>query len=253
MIKKEIEKQAQPPVASEEKKHDQEVEKESKAVEVDSAAAAVVPEGKKQDQEVVKESKTVEADNAAAHVVVEEKKQVHKRSKDTKVVEVKNNTSFLERGDTAEIKEVLVSVNRTTKVVKGGRRFSFAAVVVAGDGQGRVGHGLGKANEILDARSKAAQSAKKTMIKVPLKDNRTIFHDIEGKFGAGHVILRSAKVGTGIIAGGPMRSIFEMLGVHDIVAKSKGSSNVHNIIGATFDALKNLHTPDYIRRKRMVA
>ena len=156
------------------------------------------------------------------------------------------------QSDVSEIKEVLVSVNRTTKVVKGGRRFSFAAVVVVGDGQGRVGYALGKANEILDARGKASQSAKKNMIKVQLKDNRTIFHDIVGKFCSGHVILRSAKVGTGIIAGGPMRSIFEMLGVHDIVAKSIGSSNVHNIIGATFDALKNLCAPDYIRKKRTV-
>ncbi|MEM6338438.1 MAG: 30S ribosomal protein S5 [Pseudomonadota bacterium] len=152
--------------------------------------------------------------------------------------------------DLSEIKEVLVSVNRTTKVVKGGRRFSFAAVVVAGDGQGKVGYGLGKANEILDARAKAAQSAKKNMIKVKLKDDRTIFHDIVGKFCSGHVLLRSAKVGTGVIAGGPMRSVFEMLGVHDIVAKSLGSSNVHNIIGATFDALKKLCTPEYIRQKR---
>ena len=160
------------------------------------------------------------------------------------------NSGASNQGDISEIKEVLVSVNRTTKVVKGGRRFSFAAVVVVGDGQGRVGYGLGKANEILDARGKASQVAKKNMVRVQLKDNRTIFHDIIGKFHSGHIILRSAKVGTGIIAGGPMRSIFEMLGVHDIVAKSRGSSNVHNIIGATFDALRNLCVPDYIRKKK---
>jgi small subunit ribosomal protein S5 len=157
-----------------------------------------------------------------------------------------------QQGEFAEIKEVLISVNRTTKVVKGGRRFSFAAVVIVGDGQGRVGYGLGKAKEILDARGKASQAAKKNMIKVQLKDNRTVFHDVTGKYGSGHVILRSAKVGTGIIAGGPMRAVFEMLGAHDIVAKSIGSSNVHNIVGATFDALKNLCSPAYIRNKRAV-
>jgi small subunit ribosomal protein S5 len=150
----------------------------------------------------------------------------------------------------AEIKEALVSVNRTTKVVKGGRRFSFAAVVVVGDGHGRVGYGLGKAKEILEARGKAAQAAKKNMINVPLKDGRTVFHDATGKFGSGHIVLRSAKLGTGVIAGGPMRPVFQMLGVSDIVAKSIGSSNVHNIIGATFDALKSLCSPNYIRGKR---
>ena len=117
---------------------------------------------------------------------------------------------------------------------------------MVGNGQGKVGYGLGKANEILDARSKAAQAAKRNMIEVKLKDQRTIFHDIVGRFCSGHVLLRSARVGTGVIAGGPMRSVFEMLGVHDIVAKSLGSSNVHNIIGATFDALQKLCTPEYI-------
>jgi small subunit ribosomal protein S5 len=156
-----------------------------------------------------------------------------------------NDLAPIPGNDFAEMKEVLVSVNRTTKVVKGGRRFSFAAVVVVGDGQGRVGYGLGKAKEILEART-----AKKSMIKVPLKDGRTVFHDIVGRFGSGHVILRSAKVGTGVIAGGPMRPVFEMLGINDIVAKSMGSSNVHNIVGATFDALRNLRSPEYVRNKR---
>jgi small subunit ribosomal protein S5 len=161
-----------------------------------------------------------------------------------------NEFAPISGNDFAEIKEALVSVNRTTKVVKGGRRFSFAAVVVVGDGRGRVGYGLGKAKEILEARGKAAQAAKKNMINVPLKDGRTVFHDAVGKFGSGHIVLRSAKVGTGVIAGGPMRSVFQMLGVSDVVAKSIGSSNVHNIIGATFDALKNLCSPNYIRSKR---
>jgi small subunit ribosomal protein S5 len=149
-----------------------------------------------------------------------------------------------------EIKEVLVHVNRTTKVVKGGRKFGFAAVMVAGNGRGKVGEGLGKAKEVTEARTKASQDAKKRMISVPLKDNRTIHHDVVGHVGAGRVILRKAKPGTGIIAGGPMRAIFESLGVHDIVAKSLGSSNVHNIIAATFDALKKLSTPNKIAKKR---
>jgi len=149
-----------------------------------------------------------------------------------------------------EIKEVLVHVFRTTKVVKGGRKFGFAAVMVAGNGRGKVGEGLGKAKEVTEARTKASQDAKKRMISVPLKDNRTIHHDVVGHVGAGRVILRKAKPGTGIIAGGPMRAIFESLGVHDIVAKSLGSSNVHNIIAATFDALKKLSTPNKIAKKR---
>jgi len=149
-----------------------------------------------------------------------------------------------------DIKEVLVHVNRVTKVVKGGRRFGFAAVVVAGDGKGRVGEGLGKAKEVTEARTKASQDAKKRMIKVHLKEGRTIPHDVMGHSGAGRVILRSARPGTGIIAGGPMRAIFESLGVHDIVAKSLGSSNVHNIIAATFDALKKLDSPTRIAKRR---
>lgn len=149
-----------------------------------------------------------------------------------------------------EIKEVLVSVNRTTKVVKGGRRFGFATIIVAGDGKGKVGVGLGKAKEVTEARSKASQEARKKMVKVPLKENRTIHHDIEGHFGAGRVKLRTAKPGTGIIAGGPMRAIFETLGVQDIVAKSLGSSNPHNMIAATFDAFKKLTTPRAVAYKR---
>jgi len=153
-------------------------------------------------------------------------------------------------GGSGEIKEVLVSVNRTTKVVKGGRRFGFAAIIIAGDGKGRVGSGLGKAREVAEARTKASQDARKKMMKVALKDNRTIHHDVEGNYGAGKVLLRKAKPGTGIIAGGPMRAIFETLGVHDIVAKSIGSSNPHNMIAATFDAFRKLHTPSHIANKR---
>lgn len=149
-----------------------------------------------------------------------------------------------------EHKEFLVAVRRVTKVVKGGRKFSFSAVVIVGDGKGRVGYGLGKAKEVAEARAKATQAAKKAMLRVFLKENRTIHHDIVGRFGAGKVILRSAKAGTGIIAGGPMRSIFSALGVNDIVTKSLGSSNVHNMIGATFDALNRLSSSKAIAERR---
>lgn len=149
-----------------------------------------------------------------------------------------------------EISTTLVGVSRVTKVVKGGRKFSFAACVVAGNGSGSVGYGHGKAKEVTEARVKATQAAKKAMIKVPLFQGRTIHHDIEGRSGAAKVILRKAKPGTGIIAGGPMRAIFESIGVHDIVAKSLGSSNVYSMIAATFDALSNLSSPKAIAERR---
>jgi len=150
----------------------------------------------------------------------------------------------------SEYKEVLASVGRVAKVVKGGRRFSFSVVMIVGDGKGRVGYGLGKAREVTEARAKATQEAKKSVIKVPLKEGRTLFHDVVGHSGAGKVLLRTAKPGTGVIAGGPMRAVFEVLGVHDIVAKSLGSSNVHNMLSATFDALERLTTPRNIAEKR---
>jgi small subunit ribosomal protein S5 len=174
-------------------------------------------------------------------------------STDSKMPRTDNTAaSPKERGGGADIKEVLISVNRTTKVMKGGRRFGFAAVVIAGDGEGRVGYGLGKAKEIVQARGKASQVARRSMVSVPLKEGRTIFHDVIGHFSSGKVVLRSASVGTGIIAGGPMRAVFELLGIHDIVAKSIGSSNVHNVVAATFEALKNLNSPEYIARKKAV-
>ena len=150
----------------------------------------------------------------------------------------------------SEYKEMLVSVKRVAKVVKGGRRFGFSVVIVSGNGKGLVGYGLGKAKEVMEAKTKASQAAKRNMIKVPLKENRTIHHDILGQSGAGKVLLRSAPAGTGIIAGGSMRAVFEMLGLHDVVAKSLGSSNVHNMIGATFDALKNLSSPKQVAERR---
>jgi small subunit ribosomal protein S5 len=153
-----------------------------------------------------------------------------------------------EGGD--ELIEKLVSINRVAKVVKGGRRFGFAALVVTGDGRGRVGYGAGKAREVPEAIRKATEQAKRGMIRVPLREGRTLHHDILGRFGAGKVQLRSAAPGTGIIAGGPMRAIFEALGVQDVVAKSIGTSNPHNMIKATFDALKLIEGPRAVAARR---
>jgi small subunit ribosomal protein S5 len=144
----------------------------------------------------------------------------------------------------------LVSINRVAKVVKGGRRFGFAALVVIGDGKGRVGYGTGKAKEVTDAVSKATDAAKKKMIRVPLREGRTIHFDTKGHFGSGKVMLRAAPSGTGIIAGGPMRAVFEALGVQDVVAKSTGSANPHNMVKATFDALKSMNAPRDIAARR---
>ena len=152
-----------------------------------------------------------------------------------------------------EVQETVVSIRRVAKVVKGGKRFTIAVLLVAGDGKGRVGVGLGKAKEVAEARSKASQAAKRAMIKVHLKEGRTIHHDVIGRFGAGKVVLRSATAGTGIIAGGPMRAVLECLGVHDVVAKSSGSSNPHNMIRATFDAFENLASPKQIADRRNLA
>ena len=145
----------------------------------------------------------------------------------------------------SEFVDKLVHINRVAKVVKGGRRFGFAALVVVGDQKGRVGFGHGKAREVPEAIRKATESAKRDMIHVPLRDGRTLHHDVYGRHGAGRVLMRAAKAGTGIIAGGPMRAVFETLGVQDVVAKSQGSSNPYNMVRATFDALKNqLHPKD---------
>jgi small subunit ribosomal protein S5 len=154
------------------------------------------------------------------------------------------------KNDSADYQDCVVSVNRVAKVVKGGRRFSFSVMVVVGDGKGSVGFGLGKAKEVTEAKQKAIQSARKSMIRVPMFSKRTIHHDVVGHFGAGKVILRSAPSGTGIISGGPMRSIFEAAGIRDIVTKSLGSSNVHNMIRATFDALGNLSSPRGVSDRR---
>lgn len=150
----------------------------------------------------------------------------------------------------AEMFEKLVHVGRCAKVVKGGRRFRFAAIVVSGDQKGRVGVGLGKATEVLDAREKATSSARRSMVKIPLRDGRTLHHDVVGRFGSGKVIMRSAPAGTGIIAGGPVRAVCEALGIKDVVAKSIGSSNPHNIIKAAIDALQSIRSPKYTAEKR---
>jgi small subunit ribosomal protein S5 len=144
----------------------------------------------------------------------------------------------------------LVHINRVAKVVKGGRRFGFAALVVVGDQKGRVGFGHGKAREVPEAIRKATESAKRAMIRVPLREGRTLHHDIDGRHGAGRVVLRAAPAGTGIIAGGPMRAVFETLGVQDVVAKSLGSSNPYNMVRATFDALKHEQSPRMVAARR---
>jgi small subunit ribosomal protein S5 len=149
-----------------------------------------------------------------------------------------------------ELIEKLVHINRVSKTVKGGKRFGFAALVVVGDGKGRVGFGHGKAREVPEAISKATAAAKKAMIRVPLRDGRTLHHDGNGHFGAGRVTLRSAPQGTGIIAGGPMRAIFESLGVADVVTKSVGTSNPYNMIRATFEALGEQTSPKSVAQRR---
>tara|TARA_R110000868_G_scaffold190862_2_gene434979 strand:- start:39599 stop:40246 length:648 start_codon:yes stop_codon:yes gene_type:complete len=152
-----------------------------------------------------------------------------------------NNSGFVDK---------LVGINRVAKVVKGGRRFSFSAIVVVGDENGRVGWGSGKAKEVPEAIRKATDVAKKKMIRVPMRDGRTIHHDIKGQFGASNVMMRSAQPGRGIIAGGPMRAVFEAVGIKDVVTKSLGSNNPYNMIQATFAAFEKLQTPRGIASKR---
>ncbi|WP_082914654.1 30S ribosomal protein S5 [Paramagnetospirillum marisnigri] len=150
----------------------------------------------------------------------------------------------------SEFVDKLVHINRVAKVVKGGRRFAFAALVVVGDAKGRVGYGSGKAREVPEAIRKATEQAKRNMVKIALREGRTLHHDAFGRFGAGRVVLRAAPAGTGIIAGGPMRAVFETMGVQDVVAKCLGTSNPHNMIKATFAALVNLASPRSVAAKR---
>ena len=157
-----------------------------------------------------------------------------------------------EREEPSEFIDKLVHINRVAKVVKGGRRFGFAALVVVGDQKGRVGHGHGKAREVPEAIRKATDAAKRNLIRVPLREGRTLHHDVLGRHGAGKVFLRAAPPGTGIIAGGPMRAVFEALGMQDVVAKSIGSSNPYNMVRATFDALKHQDSPRSVAQRRNI-
>src|SRR6266568_253326 len=157
-----------------------------------------------------------------------------------------------EREEPSEFIDKLVHINRVAKVVKGGRRFGFAALVIVGDQKGRVGHGHGKAREVPEAIRKATDAAKRNLIRVPLREGRTLHHDVAGRHGAGKVYLRAAPAGTGIIAGGPMRAVFETLGIQDVVAKSIGSSNPYNMVRATFDALKHQDSPRSVAARRNI-
>ncbi|MDP4032843.1 MAG: 30S ribosomal protein S5 [Pseudorhodobacter sp.] len=154
------------------------------------------------------------------------------------------------RDETPEFADRLVAINRVSKTVKGGKRFGFAALVVVGDQRGRVGFGKGKAKEVPEAIRKATEQAKRQLVRVPLRDGRTLHHDMEGRHGAGKVVMRTAVAGTGIIAGGPMRAVFEMLGLQDVVAKSIGSSNPYNMIRATIDGLRQEASPRQIAQRR---
>lgn len=161
-----------------------------------------------------------------------------------------NNRGRRDRDETPEFADRLVAINRVSKTVKGGKRFGFAALVVVGDQKGRVGFGKGKAKEVPEAIRKATEAAKRGLVRVPLRDGRTLHHDIEGRHGAGKVVMRTAPQGTGIIAGGPMRAVFEMLGVQDVVAKSIGSQNPYNMIRATIDGLNKEGSPRSVAQRR---
>ncbi|QIK40141.1 30S ribosomal protein S5 [Pontivivens nitratireducens] len=161
-----------------------------------------------------------------------------------------NRRGGRDRDENPEFADRLVAINRVSKTVKGGKRFGFAALVVVGDQKGRVGFGKGKAREVPEAIRKATESAKRSMIRVPLREGRTLHHDMQGRHGAGKVVMRTAPQGTGIIAGGPMRAVFEMLGIQDVVAKSTGSQNPYNMIRATLDGLTKESSPRQVAQRR---
>lgn len=161
-----------------------------------------------------------------------------------------NRRGGRDRDENPEFADRLVAINRVSKTVKGGKRFGFAALVVVGDQKGRVGFGKGKAKEVPEAIRKATEQAKRQLVRVPLREGRTLHHDVQGRHGAGRVVMRTAPQGTGIIAGGPMRAVFEMLGVQDVVAKSLGSQNPYNMIRATIDGLTNEASPRMVAQRR---
>ena len=163
------------------------------------------------------------------------------RSKNSEGKEDRENDGLVDR---------LIGINRVTSVTKGGKNFKMAAMVVIGDQKGRIGYGTGKAKEVPEAIAKATAAAKKNMVRIPLREGRTLHHDVHGRYGAGKVVLRTAPAGTGIIAGGPMRALFEALGIHDVVAKSVGSSNPHNMIKATLSALTDMASPRSVAMRR---
>jgi len=211
------------------------------------------------DEKVTAANKKVEPNKKSDNSKLDKKSKLSVKANSSNVLKKDSSSSSQDKknedlssknADQNEFIEKLVSINRVAKVVKGGRRFSFAALVVVGDGNGMVGHGKGKAKEVPEAIKKATDEAKANMIRVPLRHGRTLHHDIKGRFDSGKVYLRSAPSGTGVIAGGPMRAVFEALGIEDIVAKSVGSSNPHNMIRATFEALKSSSSPKIIALRR---
>jgi small subunit ribosomal protein S5 len=225
----------------------------------DNKAVSEAPQSGPENKNVKSTKKNVEPNNKSDEPKNDKKSKLSVKTDGSKGVkkdtarnsqEIKNDDSSSRNTDQSEFVEKLVSINRVAKVVKGGRRFSFAALVVVGDGNGMVGHGKGKAKEVPEAIKKATDEAKSNMIRVPLRHGRTLHHDIKGRFDSGKVYLRSAPSGTGVIAGGPMRAVFEALGIQDIVAKSVGSSNPHNMIRATFEALKSSSSPKIIAMRR---
>ena len=225
----------------------------------DNKAIQKVPQSGTENKKVKSTNKNVEPNIKLDDAKNEKKSKLSAKTDGSKDVkkdtagnsqEIKNDDSSSRNTDQSEFVEKLVSINRVAKVVKGGRRFSFAALVVVGDGNGMVGHGKGKAKEVPEAIKKATDEAKANMIRVPLRHGRTLHHDIKGRFDSGKVYLRSAPSGTGVIAGGPMRAVFEALGIQDIVAKSVGSSNPHNMVRATFEALKSSSSPKIIAMRR---
>ena len=225
----------------------------------DNKAVREAPQSGPENKNVKSTKKNVEPNNKSDEPKNDRKSKLSVKTDGSKGVkkdtarnsqEIKNDDSSSRNTDQSEFVEKLVSINRVAKVVKGGRRFSFAALVVVGDGNGMVGHGKGKAKEVPEAIKKATDEAKSNMIRVPLRHGRTLHHDIKGRFDSGKVYLRSAPSGTGVIAGGPMRAVFEALGIQDIVAKSVGSSNPHNMVRATFEALKSSSSPKIIAMRR---